>query len=141
MSKCWAVNWVCDPSFFTKVTRLNSYKAVVKTCVGMWNGRLKRRNVVTIFCYRWHHILASVTFSISKVIHVIVTLFFSTLLHVSGSHYCYWNLQKYILKILVPFCFLWMQTNMTLRRRNRSDDSKCVQSQLCLTLKILTNHL
>lgn len=70
-----------------------------------------------------------------------ITLFFSTLLHVSGSHYCYWNLQKYILKILVPFCFLWMQTNMTSRRRNRLDDSKCVQSQLCLTLKILTNHL
>jgi len=129
------------PFNFYKTYRLNSYKTVVKTYVGVRNGHLKRRNVVTIFYYRWHHKLASVTFFISKIIHVIVTLFFSTLLHVSDSHYCYWNLQKYILKILVPFCFLWMQTNMTLRRRNRSDDSKCVQSQLCLTLKILTNHL
>lgn len=34
-----------------------------------------RRNVA-VFYYRWHHKLASVTFSIPKVIHVIVTLFF-----------------------------------------------------------------
>lgn len=70
------MNWVCDPLFFTKLTILNTYKTVVKTYFGIRNGRLKRRNVVTIFYYRWHHILASVTFSISKVIRVIVTLFF-----------------------------------------------------------------
>lgn len=49
--------------------------------------------------------------------------------YVSGSRYFCWNLQKYTLKISVPFCSHLMQTNMTLRNGNRLDDSKCVQSR------------